>query len=275
MQPHDSLSRSALRHLSLAALALVVAYFALAYWLAPLLWLHFGHQRGLAALPLITLTSLGLPGDPLNVGLEGSEADILCSMNAAGWSPADPVTFRSSAKIVVSVLLNRAYPDAPVSPLFYQARREDLAFEKPSGGSPDTRHHVRFWKVLDKGEAGRPVWLGAATFDRSVGVSHYTGQITHHIAPDIDAERDLISADLASADKVEAIYEVSGVGPTVMGRNGGGDPYFTDGEILFSRLAEGCESTVASPAERLPNPPAISLKNWLWSQAESAWRALP
>jgi hypothetical protein len=275
MPPHDSRSRSALRRLSLAALALVVAYFALAYWLAPLLWSHFGHQRGLETLALITQTGLGLQGDPLNVGLEGSESDVLCSMNAAGWSPADPVTLRSSARIVTSVIFDRAYPDAPVSPLFYQGRREDLAFEKPSGKSPDTRHHVRFWKVLDNGEAGRPVWLGAATFDRSVGISHYTGQITHHIGPDIDAERDLISVDLASADKVEAIYEVSGVGPTVMGRNGGGDPYFTDGEILFSRLVAGCESKAASPAERLPNPPAISPKNWLWSQAKSAWRALP
>jgi hypothetical protein len=47
--------------------------------------------------------------------------------------------------------------------------------------------------MLDKGEEGRPVWLGDATFDRSVGVSEYTGAVTH-IGADIDAERALLAA---------------------------------------------------------------------------------
>ena len=115
------------------------------------------------------------------------------------------------------------HAQAPISPLFDQGRREESAFEKASGKSPDTRHHVRLWKVVAAGDDGQPVWLGAATFDRGVGVSHYTGQITHHIAPDIDAERDGPTADLTDAGKVEDIYETSGFGPTRNGRNGGGD----------------------------------------------------
>ena len=99
-------------------------------------------------------------------------------MQAAGWYPADPVTARSSVEIAGSVLLDRPYRRAPVSPLFYLGRPEDLAFEKPDGQSADRRHHVRFWKVLDQGQEKRPVWLGDATFDRGVGVSHYTGAIT-------------------------------------------------------------------------------------------------
>lgn len=255
--------RSRLRLLSTLALVCLAAYAALAYWLAPFAWRHYEHQRAIADLPMTTFTRLGIPGDALNVGLEGSQEDVVCSMNAAGWSPADPVTLLSSAKIVGSVLLDRTYVQAPVSDLFYQGRREDLAFEKPSGKSPDARHHVRFWKAVDAGDNGRPVWLGAATFDRGVGVSHYTGQVTHHIAPDIDAERDLISSDLTEAGKVEDIYETSGVGPTLSGRNGGGDPYETDGEILFSRLVAGCQSHGAPPTV-LASPPAIEAKNRFW-----------
>ena len=266
MPPRHSPSRATFRRLGFAFLALASAYLALAYWLAPLLWSRYTHQRGLASLSLTTQTAQGIAGDPLNTGLEGEEADVLCSMNAAGWTPADPITLKSTARIIASVLLRRPYVDAPVSDLFYLRRREDLAFEKPSGKSPGARHHVRFWKVMDKGEAGLPVWLGAATFDRSIGVSRYTGQITHRIAPDIDAERDLISADLASADRIEAVYETSGSGPTAMGRNGGGDRYFTDGEILFSRLVAGCERKAGAPAI-LPNPPVVSAKNWVWRQA--------
>ena len=262
--PDPPVRRRSAPRLFAAALGVGLAvYLGLAYWLAPLLWRHFEHQRAIAGLAMATVTALGIPGDPLNVGLEGSQPDVLCAMNAAGWSPADPVTLKSSVAIVGSVLLDRPYARAPVSPLFYQGRREDLAFEKPSGKSPDTRHHVRFWKVLDVGDAGQPVWLGAATFDRGVGISHYTGQITHHIAPDIDAERDRFTADLADAGKVVDIYETSGIGPTLNGRNGGGDRYFTDGEVLFSRLAEGCQAHLAAPAI-LPNPPAIAAKNRLW-----------
>ena len=114
--------------------------------------------------------------------------------------------------------------------------------------SPSTRHHVRFWRALDKGDEGEPVWLGAATFDRSVGVSHYTGQITHHIAPDIDAERDLLERRPRRAGHVAATYQVSGVGPTLLARNGGGDRYFTDGEIRISRLRPDCASEAGARA---------------------------
>ena len=67
--------------------------------------------------------------------------------------------------------------------------------------SADRRNHVRFWRTLERGADGRPVFLGSATFDRGVGMSHYTGEITHHIAPDIDAERDLLIGDLAARER--------------------------------------------------------------------------
>ncbi len=181
-----------LERVLLTLLAIVAIYTAIAYLLLPALWTHYEHQKGLANLPMVTRTAQGIPGDAINVGLIGNEKDVLCAMNAAGWFPADPVTLRSSIEIVGSVLLDRAYRDAPVSPLFYLGRREDLAFEKPAGKSADRRHHVRFWKVIDSGEEQRPVWLGAITFDKGVGVSHFTGAITHHIDADIDAERDLL-----------------------------------------------------------------------------------
>lgn len=245
------------------ALAALGVYVVFAYGLAPAIWRHYEGQSGLAALPAVTRTPQGIPGDALNVGLEGVEDEVICALRAAGWTPADPVTLKSSARIVGSVLLNRAYRNAPISPLLYAGRPQDLAFEKPSGNSPSRRHHVRLWKVLEAGEAGRPVWLGGATFDASVGLSHFTGQVTHHIAADVDAERDEFSAGLAAAGKVEAAYKVSGVGPTLMGRNGGGDRYFTDGDILISALARGCQGR-AQMAPAAPDSLPVAAKNWLW-----------
>jgi hypothetical protein len=255
--------RSQLQRVLLGLLAVVLAYTVVAYVVLPALWSHYEHQKGLADLPMVTRTAQGIPGDPINVGLIGDEKEVLCAMNAAGWFPADPVTFRSSIEIAGSVLLDRAYKDAPVSNLFYLGRREDLAFEKPAGNSADRRHHVRFWKVLDQGQEKRPVWLGAVTFDKSVGVSHFTGAITHHIDADLDAERELLTADLEGAGMVTAKYQVTGVGPTMTGRNGGGDPYFTDGEVWIVRLAEDCHKQT-DPVTVIPSPPATELKDQIW-----------
>ena len=252
-----------LERVLLTLLGIVIAYTALAYVVLPMFWTHYEHQKGLASLPMVTRTAQDIPGDAINVGLIGSEREVLCAMNAAKWLPADPVTFRSSIEIAGSVLLDRAYPDAPVSPLFYLGRREDLAFEKPAGKSADRRHHVRFWKVLDKGEEQRPVWLGAVTFDKGVGVSHFTGAITHHIAADIDAERDALVRGIENAGVATAKYQVTGVGPTLTGRNGGGDPYYTDGEVWILRLVEDCRKETG-PVATLPSPPATELKDQIW-----------
>lgn len=236
------------------------AYGLLAYVVLPALWTHYEHQPGLAGRPMTTATAQGIPGDPLNVALVGSKDDVVAALERAGWRPADPITFRSSAHIAESVLLHRPDSDAPVSNLFYEGRRQDLAFEKPVGGSADKRHHVRFWLVLDRGAEQRPVWLGAVTFDAGVGLSRYTGQITHHISPDIDAERDDLMFDLGEAAVLTTIYQVSGCGPTLIGRNGEGDRYVTDGEMTVGVLRPGGVAGTA-PADLLPSPAAVGLKN--------------
>ena len=247
----------------------LIAYLMMAYIVLPALWRHHEHEPGLASLPMVTRTADGIPGDALNVGLVGSKEDVLRAMQAAGWSPADPITLRSSVEIVGSVVLDRPYHDAPVSPLYYQGKKEQLAFEKPDGRSADRRHHVRFWQVLDKGTDGRPDWLGSVTFDRGVGLSHDTGQVTHHIAPDIDAERDGLMRDLREAGMVQNFFQISGTGPTMFGRNGEGDPYYTDGEIDVATLViDGVKQT--KPPVTLPSPPLIALKDQVWHSISKA-----
>ncbi len=267
--PHHDYSR--LERFLLGALGTILVYTLLAYAVLPAFWTHHEHQKGLTALPMVTLTAQGIPGDPINVGLVGDDKDVLCAMAAAGWYPADRVTLRSAIEIVGSVVLDRPYHDAPVSPLYYLGRREDLAFEKPSGRSPDHRHHVRFWKVLEQGQEKRPVWLGDATFDRGVGVSHYTGAVTHHIDADIDTERARLATDLETAGMVTAKYQVTGIGPTMAGRNGGGDLYYTDGEVWILRLVEACQKR-SDPATIIPSPPATELKDQIWQAVAQALR---
>ena len=213
-------------------------YLAAAYGLLPLVWTEVerGHHPALEGLPKVTHNADGVPGDPLNVALVGDEAELIAAMLAAQWHPADPITLRSSLKIAESVVFHRPDPDAPISSLYVFGRKQDLAFEQDVGGSADRRHHVRWWRAETLDAAGRPLWIGDATFDRGAGVSHLTGQITHHIAADVDAQRDQLMADLAAAGRLDGRYEWPGIGATEDGRNAGGDRYYTDGMVAVGIL---------------------------------------
>ena len=185
----------------------------------------------LANLPRMTSTKHHRPGDPVNVGLVGSKEEMVSAMQLAGWFVPVPITLKSSAGILGSVALRRAYVTAPVSSLYYQARSQDLAFEKEVGRSALRRHHVRLWKLRDDGPDGRALWLGAATFDKGVGFSHRSGAVTHHIDANVDQERAFLMDELRHAAQVTVTYTAPGAGP-VKGRNGGGDPWSSDGDIL-------------------------------------------
>ena len=60
-------------------------------------------QSALDDVPRITLTMTGIHGDPINVGLIGTKEELIAAMLAAKWQPADPITFKSSVKLVKSV----------------------------------------------------------------------------------------------------------------------------------------------------------------------------
>jgi hypothetical protein len=242
---------------------LLVVWLLAAYVVLPALWRHYEHHPILENAPKTTVTALGIPGDPLNVGLIGREQEVIHAMLESGWDPADPVTLRTSLRIARSVLLDRPYADAPVSNLFLFGRKQDLAFEKPVGDNARRRHHVRFWRSTELGRGGVPLWIGAVTFDRSVGLSHDTGQITHHIGPDIDAERNGLIADLRKHGWLTELFQVTGVGATLIGRNGGGDLYNTDGELTIGVLA--AENVRDKTPDRLANPVAVQIKQQLWS----------
>lgn len=209
------------------ALYLVVAYVAL-----PLDWRWYVHRHpAIDEVPGITRTSDGIPGDPVNVALVGDHDQVVGLMLAAGWNPADKLSLESSLKIAADTVLSRPYADAPVSNLFLFGRKEDLAFEQPVGSDPRKRHHVRFWKANRLDEKGRPLWMGAGTYDQRVGLSHTTGQITHHVAADVDAERDHIFATLKPTGRLVETYFVDNFHKVREGRNGGGDPWKTDGRL--------------------------------------------
>jgi hypothetical protein len=211
---------------------------AVAYLFMPLLWTRYAHRHpSLDDIPRITYTIDHIPGDPLNVALIGTEDELKSMMLAAKWYPADPLTLKSCLKMADAAVLKRTYDDAPVSNLYFEGRKEDLAFEQPVGDSPRHRHHVRFWRA-DKVDAdGRPVWVGSAVYDERVGLSRTTGEVTHVTAADVDAERDYLFHDLEQTGDLAEQYVVDDFHKQREGRNGGGDPWHTDGTLYVGVIA--------------------------------------
>lgn len=186
--------------------------------------------------PLTTVLRNGTPGDPINLQIHATNGQIGAAFALASWYRADEIDLVTSIRISVDSVFGRTYSTAPVSNLFLFGRKEDLAFERP-GKSVRQRDHLRLWQTSEQGNDGRPIWIGSATRDVKVELSHTDHLPTHGISPDIDAERDLVVSELAQTGYVIAQTTRLGFGHETQGKNGGGDPYFTDGQVAVLTLA--------------------------------------
>jgi len=234
-----SSSKHWLRALALLCFATLTVYLLAAYEVIPAVWKSYESRHpALALAQKRAFTLQGIPGDPINLAFVGQEDDLIAAAVRSGWLAADPITWKSSAKITIDSLAHRAYGNAPVSDLYVEGKKQDLAFEQAFGPDPSKRHHARFWKSEQVDDEGRPLWLGAATFDSRVGVSHLTGQVTHHIDADVDKERNKLAADFGGSTGIMLEW-IEGFQHDLRGKNGGGDPYFTDGRLCLIYLAQG------------------------------------
>ena len=186
-------------------------------------------------------TSDGLLGDPVNLALLGREEQVHHALRAGGWVRADNIDVRSTRRIIVSTLRQRSYAQAPVSPLVLFDRVQDFAYQQEVAGSPSQRHHVRFWRcpdgwLLPGGSTAE--WLAAATFDRRVGFSLFTLQVTHKIEENTDVERDFVRTTVSDADPDVGVDVIRNFSTGYHSRNGGGDLIQTDGDLPILDLRQ-------------------------------------
>ncbi|GER86334.1 hypothetical protein KDW_04960 [Dictyobacter vulcani] len=185
--------------------------------------------------PKITRTQSGAAGDPINLVFVGTQAQIMQSFHQAGWLIPDPITLQTSAKIAADSLAHKPYPTAPVSHLYAFGRVQDLAFEKPSN-DVQNREHIRLWKTGTR-IGGQLVWIGQASYDSGIELSGTTHLPTHHIAPPVDLERNAVGDDLEKTGLVTEEVDAAFTAPILYARNGGGDYYESDGDVLVITYA--------------------------------------
>jgi LssY C-terminus len=201
--------------------------------------------------PRYTITGDGLPGDPVNLVLKGTRAQLDAAFARAGWSQADRLSLRSSWRMVRAFVLNSPYPTAPFSTLYLYGRGQDVGFQKAIDNSPRKRHHVRFWALsLQRAQTvlgtasfwlntDRPpdhaevFWIGAGTKDTGFSLTRLTFQITHATDSDTNAERDFIITELS---KTGVISEPASYQPRQKLVTERVNHYVCDGQITVATL---------------------------------------
>jgi hypothetical protein len=201
--------------------------------------------------PRFTMTGDGLPGDPVNLVLAGTLAQLRAAFAKAGWSEADRLTLASSWRMIRAFVLNTPYPTAPFSTLYLFGRGQDIGFQKAIDNSPRRRHHIRLWALsLTRAQATlgtaalwlkthRPpdhehvYWVGAGTKDIGFSFTQLTFQITHATDSDTDAERDYIIDELKRNQVVDEVtsYQARQNLPARQVNH-----YITDGGVIAATL---------------------------------------
>lgn len=237
--------------------SIVIVYIGMAYFGLPALMRTWRILIRPDHIPLYATTRDGLPSDPVNIAVVAkSKRQFIRAMKRAGWYVADKATLRNTLREGYAIVFDKPYPTAPFSSLFLFNRHQDLGFQIPYGKnlSPRSRHHVRFWKLVDRTDdhghfhfwakhfrqfIGREktIWIGAATDDvRASGFRWVNLQLTHHVHSLHHEERDRIIKSLKDTGQVQSVQDIKAGEPFRMRGQGFGVNFVSDGHLLVVEL---------------------------------------
>ena len=181
----------------------------------------------------------GLLSDPTNLAFIGSEEKLHDAMRKSGWVMCDDLSVKSGLRMIIATIFRKKYPESPVSRAFLFSERQYFTYQQGIDDKTLAKHHVRFWKVPEGWflPGGKKVdWIAAGTFDRSLGFSYFTLQLTHRIVSDTDIERDYVIDSLNKYAKPKKVTVIENFFSAYHHRNGGGDSITTDGALPIIEL---------------------------------------
>ena len=204
----------------------------------------------LRRLPCCTADQHGnAAGDPLNLVLIGDTEDMLASLSRAGWSFTHRIDLNTVRRVVAAAISGSAYPVAPVSPLYYLGRPQDIALQRARNNIIQ-RNHLRLWLAPFRFD-GRSVWVGQVSRDISVKATLLSPTFTTHVIdPNVDEAREHLLQSLLVSGAIERFAFVTGVPPAPPSDphvNLSEDPYFTDGLRLVAQVS----GTTSTPPEKV------------------------
>ena len=198
-------------------------------------------RQELRALPCCVKDASGeRNGDPLNLVVIGDVGDVLAAMSRAGWSFTHRIDFNTVQRMIGAAVSGQAYAVAPVSPLYFQGRPQDMALQR-ARNTIVQRNHLRLWLAPFRFE-GRSVWVGQIS--RDIGIKATTKSptlTTHVIDPNVAEAREHLLQSLMVAGAIDRFAFVQGMAPVSQAapnQNLTGDPYFTDGLRFVVMLSD-------------------------------------
>jgi hypothetical protein len=198
-------------------------------------------RQELRALPCCVKDASGeRNGDPLNLVVIGDVGDVLAAMSRAGWSFTHRIDFKTVQRMIGAAVSGQAYAVAPVSPLYFQGRPQDMALQR-ARNTIVQRNHLRLWLAPFRFEE-RSVWVGQIS--RDIGIKATTKSptlTTHVIDPNVDEAREHLLQSLMVAGAIDRFAFVQGMAPVSQAapnQNLTGDPYFTDGLRFVVMLSD-------------------------------------
>lgn len=236
------------------ALAIFITYVITAYILIPALMRIIRTIVRPKHVPLYCTTPDGFASDPINTGVISTRQQLILAMTKAGWYQADPYSLPNLVKMVLTIVLKRPYSSAPCSRLYFFGRSQDIAFEQASSNNLSRRHHVRFWaatytsdlryrdhvyfwqKHLRAQTGDRVLWVGAASLDTGIRPIRHTGQLTHMVHPDTNAERELIVRQLKKTGMVQKTRTIKAGEPYELVNRVVGGHLVADGDLTICEL---------------------------------------
>jgi len=183
-------------------------------------------------------------GDAINLIILGREWQIDSAFHRAGWVAAHSGSLWAITREVTAAVVSRPAVGAPVSALYFEGRKEDLAYEL-AGPNARIRHHVRIW-LLDSLDG---VWVAAATKDIGLRVKPLRHLITHRIDPDVDHERDVITGALAAEGCADLPAYLHLPGADTVGHTVDGQHFVTDARSAVLRMRD------CPPVQRIVSSP--------------------
>jgi hypothetical protein len=170
-------------------------------------------------------------GDPLNLVIVGSGAEVIFPFIMRGWRLDEPLDLHSIYRTMRAFLFGTEYLTAPVSPLYVFGRTQDASLQK-ARDKISLRNHLRLWKApytID----GQQVWVGQISRDIGIKLTTQSWYLTtHRISPEVDQDRYYLLQDLVMTGEVPRFGFVRGVGASTIANprtNLTGDSYLTDG----------------------------------------------
>jgi undecaprenyl-diphosphatase len=179
-----------------------------------------------------TETLIGEKQEPVNfIFLAKDDGQLTAALQLAGWIEINKANISSFIRIVKALILRTPHPSAPISPSFWNTKIQDLSFAKVSGRDwPSHVHHVKIWRTNFLLKNENNIYVGMVNANDGLKWG-----IIPKIAPDLDAERELLYQDLNHTGKIKRHLKVQLVKPLI-GKNFIGDHFFTDGKTYIVAL---------------------------------------